>query len=168
MISRKKRLKMFFYNFIFFIINRDFYIIRSSSLTLEERNLIAIVNCIFHVSDLFRSSMISFKYDLILLRYSSNDSFYFYHHYFHIKYNSCFKSCPFLLVCNCLLFLAYKCCWYLLLFCLFFYSFIFLLKSKKISYILNCGVSFFFFYLILFSSRLGLIEILSNFWLKLP
>ena len=88
-------------------------IIRSSSLTLEERNLIAIVNCIFHVSEFFRSSMISFKYGLILLKYFSNDSFYFYYHYFHIQYDSSFKSYLFLLVSTCLLFLARKSSWYL-------------------------------------------------------
>ena len=115
-----------------------------------------------HVSNLFRSFIVSFKYDLILLRYSSNDSFYFYHHYFHIQYNSYFKSNLFLLVCNCLLFLTHKICWYLELFCLFFYCLIFFFKSKKISDILHCDVIFFFFYLLLFSSRSGIIHIFSK------
>ena len=44
------------------------------SWSLEKIKLIAIVNWIFHVSDFLRLFMISFKYGLILLRYSSNDS----------------------------------------------------------------------------------------------
>ena len=63
---------------------------------------------------------------------------------------------------NCLLFLTHKICWYLELFCLFFYCLIFFFKSKKISDILHCDVSFFFFYLLLFSSRSGIIHILSK------
>ena len=35
--------------------------------------LIAIANLIFHVSDFLRLFVISFKYDLILLRYFSTD-----------------------------------------------------------------------------------------------
>ena len=47
----------------------------SSSLSsLEKIKLIVIANWIFHVSDFLRSFMISFKYGLILLRYSSPDS----------------------------------------------------------------------------------------------
>ena len=88
MIPRKKRLKKSFYNFIFFIINRVFYvinfwkffIIHSSSLRLEEINWTVIVNWMLHVSNFFRSFMVSFKYDLISLIYSSNDSIYFCHH----------------------------------------------------------------------------------------
>ena len=38
----------------------------SSSLSLEEIKLIAIVNCNSHVLDFLRSFMISFKYGLIL------------------------------------------------------------------------------------------------------
>ena len=45
----------------------------SSSLPLEEIELIAIVNWNFHVSDFLRLFMMSFKYGLILLRYSSTD-----------------------------------------------------------------------------------------------
>ena len=49
----------------------------SSSLSsLEEIKLIVIANWIFHVSDFLRSFMISFKYGLILLRYSSPDSIF--------------------------------------------------------------------------------------------
>ena len=49
----------------------------SLSLSLEEIKLIAIVNWFFRVSEFLRSFMISFKYRLILLRYSSSDSFLF-------------------------------------------------------------------------------------------
>ena len=74
-----KRFKMFFNNFICFIINPDFYAItfecitRSSSLSLEEIKVIAIVNGIFHVSDFSRLFIMSFKYGLTILRYSSAD-----------------------------------------------------------------------------------------------
>ena len=51
-------------------------ITRSSSLSMEEIKLTAIVNPI-HVSDFFRLFMVSFKYGLILLRYSSTDSVLF-------------------------------------------------------------------------------------------
>ena len=47
-------------------------ITRSSSLSKEEIKLFAIVNCTFHVS-----FMISFKYGLILLKYSSTYSVLF-------------------------------------------------------------------------------------------
>ena len=53
------------------------YIACSPSLSLEETKLIAIVNWIFHVSDLLRSFIMSFKYGLILLRYSLTDSVLF-------------------------------------------------------------------------------------------
>ena len=46
----------------------------SSSLSMEEIKLFAIVNWIFHVSEFLRLFMMSFKYSLILLRYSSTDS----------------------------------------------------------------------------------------------
>ena len=48
-------------------------ITHSSSLSLEEIKLIAIFNWIFHVSDFLRLFMMSFKYGLILLRYSLTD-----------------------------------------------------------------------------------------------
>ena len=49
-------------------------IICTSSLTpLEKIKLIVIFSWIFHVSDFFRSLMISFKYGLVSLRYSSTD-----------------------------------------------------------------------------------------------
>ena len=49
-------------------------ITRSLQLSLEDIKLIAIAKWIFHVSDIFISFIISFKYDLILLRYSSIDN----------------------------------------------------------------------------------------------
>ena len=63
-----------------FDIYLEFYVIslwilhitlNSSSLSLEERKLIAIFNWTFHVSDFLRSFMVSFTYGLTLLRYSS-------------------------------------------------------------------------------------------------
>ena len=48
-------------------------ITRSSSLSMEEIMLFAIINWTFHVSDFLRLFMMSFKYGLILLRYSSTD-----------------------------------------------------------------------------------------------
>ena len=52
-------------------------ITRSSSLSKEEIKLFGIVNWIFYESDFFRLSLISFKYGLILLRYSSTNSISF-------------------------------------------------------------------------------------------
>ena len=49
-------------------------ITHSPQLLLEEINLIAIASWIFHVSDFLRLFMMSFRYGLILLRYSSTDS----------------------------------------------------------------------------------------------
>ena len=46
----------------------------SSSLSIEEIKLFAIVNLIFHVQGFLRLFMMSLKYGLILLRYSSTDS----------------------------------------------------------------------------------------------
>ena len=72
--------KKFFNNFICFIIDHDFYVIfsecitPSSSLSLEEIKLIPFFIWIFHVSDFFRLFIMSFKYGLIVLRYSSTDS----------------------------------------------------------------------------------------------
>ena len=47
----------------------------SSSLFLEEMNLIAIINLIFYLSDFWRSFMMSFKYDLIFSRYPLIEKF---------------------------------------------------------------------------------------------
>ena len=52
-------------------------ITRSSSLSLEEMKLLAIANLIFHVPDFLRLFMMSFRYGLIKLRYSSTDSVLF-------------------------------------------------------------------------------------------
>ena len=52
-------------------------ITRSLLLHLEDIKLIAIITWIFCVSGSFRLFMISIKYGLILLRYSSNDSVLF-------------------------------------------------------------------------------------------
>ena len=49
----------------------------SSSLSLEEIKLIAIVNWVFHVFDFLRLFIRSFKYSLILLGYFSTDSVLF-------------------------------------------------------------------------------------------
>ena len=53
------------------------FITHSSSVCLEEIKLIAIANWIFHVSDFLRSFIVSLKYGLTLLRYSSIDSVLF-------------------------------------------------------------------------------------------
>ena len=52
-------------------------ITRSSSLSIEEIKLFAIVHWIFHLLDVLRLFMISFKYGLMLLKYSSTDSVLF-------------------------------------------------------------------------------------------
>ena len=49
----------------------------SSSLSMEEIKLFAIVNWIFHLPDFLRLFMMSFEYGLILLRYSSTDGILF-------------------------------------------------------------------------------------------
>ena len=78
-------LKKFFYNFICFIVNHDFYFITfwmhcMLFLTIfiitfiEKIKLIVIVNWIVYVSVFLRFVMISFKYCLILLRYFLTDS----------------------------------------------------------------------------------------------
>ena len=48
----------------------------SSSLSLEERKIIAIVYWIFHVSNFLRLFLMSFKYSVILLKSSSIHSVY--------------------------------------------------------------------------------------------
>ena len=45
-------------------------ITRSSILSMEEIQLFAAVDLIFHVTDFLRLFMMSFKHELILLRYS--------------------------------------------------------------------------------------------------
>ena len=49
----------------------------SSSLSLEEIKLLAIVSWIFQISNFLRSNSISFKYGLFSLRYFSSDSVLF-------------------------------------------------------------------------------------------
>ena len=49
-------------------------ITRYSSLSLQEKKLIAIVDWIFHVPDFWRLFMMYFKYGQMLLRHSSTDS----------------------------------------------------------------------------------------------
>ena len=104
LISIKKWLRNFFNNFICFInfkLSLFVYITRSSSWSSKDIKLIAIVNWIFHVSDVLRSFMISFKYGLILLRYSSIDSvLLLLTFFFRIQYICCSKNYLLLLVCN--------------------------------------------------------------------
>ena len=50
-------------------------ITRSSSVSLGKVKLITLVNGISHLSEFLRSFMMSFKYGLILLSYSSIDKF---------------------------------------------------------------------------------------------
>ena len=62
-----------------FIVNHNFYINNfecitcSSSLSMEEIKLFAIVTWTFHVSGFLKLFMMSFRYDLILLKYSSRE-----------------------------------------------------------------------------------------------
>ena len=72
----------------------------SSSLSMEEIMLFAIVNSIFHGSDLLRLFMMSFKYGPILLRYFSTDSVLFRSLLFCIQYNCYFKNYLLILVYN--------------------------------------------------------------------
>ena len=46
----------------------------SSPLSMEEIKIFALVNSILHVSECLRLFVMSFKYDLILLIYSSTNS----------------------------------------------------------------------------------------------
>ena len=78
----------------------------SSSLSLEEIKSVAIVIWILHALDLLKLLLIFFKYVLILLIYSSTDSFFFCHRYFHNQHNYCSKDYLFLVLCNNLLFMS--------------------------------------------------------------
>ena len=77
-------------------------ITRSSSVSLEEVKLIA--NCYLNFPRIFwdylwcLSSMVSFHPGVLWFM-----GFCFYHHYFYIWYNCCYKSYLLLLVCNNLL-----------------------------------------------------------------
>ena len=75
-------------------------ITHSSSLPLEKIKLIGIVNWIFHVSGFLILFRMSFKYGLVLSRYSSTDSVFFYHRYSDIQYSYYSKNYLFLLVYN--------------------------------------------------------------------
>ena len=81
LVSWKKWVEMLINNFICIIIWHNFYIVAlrvitcSSSTSLEETKLIAIVNWIFHVSDFWRLIIISLKYGLILCKCSFTDRF---------------------------------------------------------------------------------------------
>ena len=57
---------------------------QSLSLSIEGIKLFVTVNWIFHLSDFLRLFMISFRYGLILLRYSSTNSVLFLSSSFHI------------------------------------------------------------------------------------
>ena len=50
------------------------YITRSSTLSIEEIKLFAVVNWIFYVSDFLKFFAMPCKYGLILLKYLSTDS----------------------------------------------------------------------------------------------
>ena len=72
-------IKKFFYNFICFIINDDFYVITFGMhymlfIIIYGKKLFAIVNWIFRVTGFLRLFMMSFKCGLTLSRYSSTDS----------------------------------------------------------------------------------------------
>ena len=73
-------------------------ITRSSCLSLEEVKLIAIVNWIFHMLNFLKLFMMSFKYSLILLRYSATDSVLFLSPLLYIQYSCYSKNCLLLLV----------------------------------------------------------------------
>ena len=60
---------------IFFILSLFKCITSSSSKSLDERKLTAIVNWIFYVSDILGLIIISLKYGLILSKYSYTDRF---------------------------------------------------------------------------------------------
>ena len=120
LIPRKKWLKKLFWNFICMVINHDFFVIilwitHSLSLSLEELKLIAVVNWILHVSGFLKSFLMSFKYGLILSRYSSFDCVLFISLYFHIQHNCYSKNRLLSLVCNNLLLHSQKDSQYLLL-----------------------------------------------------
>ena len=90
---RKKWLKKFFYNFIIiiiFLMSLFKFITRSSSLLLEDMKLLAIVNCIFHVSEFLR-----FLEDMLQLA-----GVYFYHRCFYVQYKCYSVNYRLLLVYN--------------------------------------------------------------------
>ena len=72
----------------------------SSSLSMEEITLFAIVNWIFLVSNFLRFYIKSFKYGPILLRYSSTDNVLFPSPLLLYQYNCYSKNCLLWLVYN--------------------------------------------------------------------
>ena len=106
LISVSEQFKTFFYNFMCFtltiisMLSLFECITCSSSLSIDEIKLFAIANRIFHVSHFSRLFIASFKYGLILLRYSSTIVLCFHHHHFHIPYNYYTKGYLLLLVYN--------------------------------------------------------------------
>ena len=80
------------------LLSRFEYITGSSSLSLEQIRLIAIVYWIFHISDFLRLFMISFKYGVILVNIFQLIVLYFYNCYFHIQYNYCSKDKDYLVL----------------------------------------------------------------------
>ena len=110
-------------------------ITRSSSLSMEKIKLFNTINWIFHLSDFLRLFVMSFKYGLILLRYSSTDGILFLSLFFGIQYNFPQK-------------ITYS-YWFIIIFFFFmlkkmlniseypvFNCFSFFFKSKKISYVI--------------------------------
>ena len=112
------------------------YITRSSSLSMEEIKLFAILNRIFHVSDFLRLFMMSFKNGLILLRYSSTDRVLFLVSYLMVSYFT--NSFVFTIIVTSKITFSY---WFIIIFFFFFM----LKKNLNISKysIFNC-FSFFF------------------------
>ena len=108
MIAIKKWFKTFFSNLICFIINNDIYVItfwmHMLFIIIFRRNkLIAIANWIFHISDFLRLFMVSLKYGLILLSYSSTAGVLFLSPLLSYSINYYSKNYLFLLVDNNLL-----------------------------------------------------------------
>ena len=104
LISVTEWFKKFLETFICIIINHDWMHYMLFIIIIFKRNKsIVTVNLILHVSDFLRLVMISFKYDLILLRYSSTDSVLFLSPLFCIQYNYYSKNYQLLLVYNNLL-----------------------------------------------------------------
>ena len=93
-ISIFKWTKKFFSNFICFIVF-TFWMHSMFFIIVYGRN---IVNGMFRVSDFLRLFMMSFKHGLILLKYSSTDSFSFLLPLLLCSYNCHSKNCLLLLV----------------------------------------------------------------------
>ena len=109
----------------------------SSLFSLEESKLIATVNRIFYGLGFLRLSFMHFKYDLILLRYFSTGSGFFYHFiitfYFMLKIGNNISSYS-LLNCFILFFQSYIFNYSVIYF--FFQSFFFLFQVSLFFFIL--------------------------------